>query len=273
MEQIMTRQKRKMNKYERREKYSALAYKVIPVFSILLLILLWYWAASGENSVFPTPAQILDRFFLLQAKPIMSISLPGHILKSLLRVFTALLIAWTLGIALGVMLGWNEKFNAVVGPFFTVLRAVPPLALIPLITIWFGIGEFPKILVVLIGAIIPVVVNTQAGISNSRKMFTDVGAVFKASKRQQLFYIIIPSAMDAIFAGVKTSTSTAWTVVLAAEMLGAKSGVGFLIVRGMNSGDFALVLLSMLCIGLVGAFLAIFIQILERLVCPWKAGK
>ena len=73
--------------------------------------------------------------------------------------------------------------------------------------------------------------------------------------------------------GVRTSTSASWMVVLAAEMLGGKSGIGFLITRGMDSGDYALCLLSMVCIGLVGALLAIITQLLERMVCPWTAKK
>ena len=103
----------------------------------------------------------------------------------------------------------------------------------------------------------PVVVNTQAGISNVQNMYLNVGTIFHANKRQMLFEIAIPSALDAIFAGVRTSTSAGWMVVLAAEMLGGKSGIGFLITRGMDSGDYALCLLSMVCIGLVGALLAI----------------
>ena len=85
-----------------------------------------------------------------------------------------------------------------------------------------------------------------------------------------LFRILpIPSSLDAIFAGVRTSTSAAWMVVLAAEMLGADAGVGFLISRGMDSIDMPLVLTGMIAIGIVGAMLAIITQIAERLICPW----
>ena len=94
-----------------------------------------------------------------------------------------------------------------------------------------------------------------------------------ADRRQMLFEIAIPSALDAIFAGIRTSTSAGWMVVLAAEMLGGKSGVGFLIVRGMDSGDYPLCLLSMISIGVVGYLLAILIQFLERIVCPWTVKK
>lgn len=230
-------------------------------------------AAGAENSTFPSPVDIWNRFLLLMEKPIKQLNLFGHIWASLLRVFIALAFAWLLGISFGILIGWNKKANALLGPLFTAFRSVPPLAWVPLMTMWFGTGEFPKILIVFIGALMPVVVNTQAGISNVQNMYLNVGTIFHANKRQMLFEIAIPSALDAIFAGVRTSTSAGWMVVLAAEMLGGKSGIGFLITRGMDSGDYALCLLSMVCIGLVGALLAIITQLLERMVCPWTAKK
>lgn len=262
-----------MSDAERRERLRNRIYAVFPVVSVLLLILLWFLAAGAENSTFPSPVDIWNRFLLLMEKPIKQLNLFGHIWASLLRVFIALAFAWLLGISFGILIGWNKKANALLGPLFTAFRSVPPLAWVPLMTMWFGTGEFPKILIVFIGALMPVVVNTQAGISNVQNMYLNVGTIFHANKRQMLFEIAIPSALDAIFAGVRTSTSAGWMVVLAAEMLGGKSGIGFLITRGMDSGDYALCLLSMVCIGLVGALLAIITQLLERMVCPWTARK
>lgn len=252
-----------MSDAERRERLRNRIYAVFPVVSVLLLILLWFLAAGAENSTFPSPVDIWNRFLLLMEKPIKQLNLFGHIWASLLRVFIALAFAWLLGISFGILIGWNKKANALLGPLFTAFRSVPPLAWVPLMTMWFGTGEFPKILIVFIGALMPVVVNTQAGISNVQNMYLNVGTIFHANKRQMLFEIAIPSALDAIFAGVRTSTSAGWMVVLAAEMLGGKSGIGFLITRGMDSGDYALCLLSMVCIGLVGALLAIITQLLE----------
>ena len=134
-------------------------------------------------------------------KPIKQLNLFGHIWASLLRVFIALAFAWLLGISFGILIGWNKKANALLGPLFTAFRSVPPLAWVPLMTMWFGTGEFPKILIVFIGALMPVVVNTQAGISNVQNMYLNVGTIFHANKRQMLFEIAIPSALDAIFAG------------------------------------------------------------------------
>jgi ABC-type nitrate/sulfonate/bicarbonate transport system permease component len=273
VEKVMKKQDIVLSEAEKKEQSMNRIYAILPVISLSLLILLWLAASNGANAMFPSPMETWQRLIKLLHKPIMRISLWGHIWASLKRVFAALIVAWTLGISFGVLIGWNKKCNALFGPLFTGFRAVPPLAWIPLITIWFGIGEFPKILVVFIGALMPVVVNTQAGISNVKKQYLEVGKIFNANKRQQLFEIVIPSALDAIFAGLRTSTSAGWMVVLAAEMLGGKSGIGFLITRGMDSGDLALVLLSMICIGLVGAFLAIITLIIERMVCPWTVKK
>lgn len=262
-----------MSAGERAEHRFDTLYKVLPVAALVLLVLLWVAASGSANSTFPSPMDVYERFIKFMQKPIQKLSLWQHIVASLKRVLTALCAAWVIGIPFGILIGWNKKANALFGPIFTAFRVVPPLAWIPLITIWFGTGEFPKILVVWIGALMPVVVNTQAGMCNVDPLYLNVGKIFNADKRQILLDFAIPSAMDAIFAGVRTSVSAGWMVVLAAEMLGGKSGVGFLITRGMDSGDLPLVLLSMICIGLIGAVLAIVMQLIERWLCPWTVKK
>lgn len=256
-----------MSAAEKRNYYLSRLYIILPIISLTLLILLW--TTTAGKSDFPSPKDTWDRLMLLFKHPIKGLNIFGHVLVSLGRVFAALLFDWTFGIAFGILIGWNRKCKALFSPLFNAFRAIPPLAWIPLITIWFGIGEFPKILIVIFGSLASIVINTQAGMSNVDKLYLDVGTIFNANKRQMLFQIAIPSALDAIFAGVRTSTSAAWMVVLAAEMLGAKSGVGFLITRGMDSIDMPLVLMSMMAIGIVGAMLAIVTQYAERLICPW----
>lgn len=258
-----------LSESEKRAQLIKRLYMFLPVLSLTMLVLLWSWAARGENAQFPSPSAIWTRFIALMENPIRDMNIFGHVWSSLKRVFTALIIAWVLGISFGILIGWNKKADALFTPMFTAFRSVPPLAWIPLITIWFGIGENAKILVVFMGSIGSIVVNTQAGMSNVDRLYLDVGTIFNATDRQKLYQIAIPSALDAIFAGVRTSTSAAWMVVLASEMLGGKSGVGFLIVRGMDSVDLPLVLLSMVCIGIVGAMLAILTQVAERVICPW----
>jgi taurine transport system permease protein len=272
VEEAMSNNKTALMSAAERKAYSlSRLYKVLPIISVSLLILLWTTVAG--TSEFPSPKDTLDRLILLFQEPIKGKNIFGHVWASLIRVFAALIFNWTFGIAFGILIGWNKKCKALLTPLFNAFRAIPPLAWIPLITIWFGTGEFPKILIVIFGSLASIVVNTQAGMSNVEQLYLDVGTIFNANARQKLFQIAIPSALDAIFAGIRTSTSAAWMVVLAAEMLGAKSGVGFLITRGMDSIDMPLVLMSMIAIGIVGALLAIVTQFAERLICPWTRKK
>lgn len=248
-------------------------YFILPILSIILLILCWHFSSIQSSGSFPTISATWERFLGLLDKPIMRVSYWGHILASLKRVCIALVFAWAIGISFGILIGWNKKMDAFFGTIFSFIRPIPPIAWIPLITIWFGIDEFPKILIVFIGAVMPVVINTHAGLSSVEDLYLNVGTAFNANKRQMLFEIAIPSALPSIFAGIRTSTSTAWMVVLAAEMLGAKSGVGFLVVRGMDGFDMPLVLVAMITIGIVGALLSIITNCIERGLCPWERKK
>lgn len=256
---------------EIKERRLQIAYKILPIVSILLLIALWLIAASSSsNANFPSPADVWERTVRLFTHPVKKKNLILHALASLRRVGLALLFDWTFGIAFGIMIGWFPKLRAFFSPLFDAFRAIPPLAWIPLITLWNGAGELSKIIIVIFGSLQSVVINVKAGLSTVDKMYLDVGTVFNASPAQRLFKIAIPSSLDAIFAGVRTSTSAAWMAVLAAEMLGAgDSGVGLLISRGMDSMDMPLVLTGMITIGIVGAMLAIITQFAERLICPW----
>ena len=145
-----------------------------------------------------------------------------------------------------------------------------PAAWIPIVIMWFGIGEFPKVLLVFIGTFVPLVINTSTGIEMVDKINLDVGHVFGGNNRQILTDIVIPTALPSIFAGIRTSVSSGWTTVLAAEMLGAQKGLGALVTRGWQGSDMALVLVSVITIAIIGALLSLGLQKLEKVVCPWN---
>ena len=154
---------------------------------------------------------------------------------------------------------------------FEVIRPIPPIAWIPLITIWFGIGEFSKILIVFTGTFAVVVVNTYTGVRMVDPLNISVGRIFHASKYRMLSEIVLPAALPAIFAGIRMAVGTGWAIVLAAEMLGAVSGTGFLISRGNEIGDTPLIFICMFIIGIIGALLSALTSYIERRACPWKA--
>ncbi|MCD7990622.1 MAG: ABC transporter permease [Clostridia bacterium] len=245
-------------------------YYGLPVLAILMIAVGWVLFSASHPELMPAPADVWARFVKTFTKPIAKTSLAGHAWASLRRVLMALLIAWAFGISFGILIGWNKKCKAFFDSIFEVIRPIPPIAWIPIVIMWFGIGEFPKVLLVFIGTFVPLVINTSTGIEMVDKINLDVGHVFGGNNRQILTDIVIPTALSSIFAGIRTSVSSGWTTVLAAEMLGAQKGLGALVTRGWQGSDMALVLVSVITIAIIGALLSLGLQKLEKVVCPWN---
>ena len=241
----------------------------LPVASMTCFFLAWFAVAKTTNYAVPGPLQVLERFRQLLDRPVARMSIFSHAGISLTRVLSAIGYSIILGVPFGLMLGWSETFSGIFKPVFEMLRPIPPIAWIPLITMWFGVGETPKIMIIFLGAITPIVVNTHAGVSMTPKLNLDAGFIFGAGNLRMLFDIVLPSAFPAIFAGIRTAISAGWVVMLAAEMVSAKSGLGFLVIRGSDSNDLALTGVAMVFIGSIGAMLSVGFSHLERRLCPW----
>lgn len=248
-------------------------YSVLPILSVITLIGGWTLLSLQEGTLIPTPIETWNRFITIMQEPISKATLPVHILVSLRRVLIAFCIAILLGITTGVLFGWYPRVRALISPIFELLRPIPPIAWIPLLILMFGIGELPKIILVFIGAFIPIVLNTHSGIASIDPMLIKAGQSFGCNRTQLLFHVALPAATPAILAGIKMALSSGWMCVVAAEMIAAKQGVGFLIVRGQEAGDTALIVTCMLVIGLVSFLLSAILTKLEGVLCPWQFKK
>lgn len=249
----------------------SILWGLLPFLSILCILVIWIIGSGINSAIIPSPAQVAERMVKLCVTPVARTSLPGHILASLVRVFKALFLAIAVGIPMGVFIGWSKPFAATVGVLFEMIRPIPALAWIPLLIAWFGVSETSKVVMVFLGALMPIVVNSYTAIKLVPSLYIDVGKMFNAvTDRQLLTRIVLPASLPTIFAGIRNSTSVAWMVVLAAEMLAAKSGLGFLINRGMESFDVPLVMCGMVLIGVIGALLALLTNLIERRLCPWN---
>lgn len=242
------------------------------ILSFAILIAVWIGVSAANPDFLPSPAACLARFQAMLQRPISKVTVFGHVWDSLKRVLCAVVVASLIGIPVGLGMGWNKKIKAAISPIFEFLRPIPPIAWIPLVILWFGVGEFSKVFLVFIGAVIPVIMNTYTGVTMVDPILLNVGRIYKATGVQSLREIVLPAALPAIFAGVKTAVSSGWMIVLAAEMMASKSGVGFLITRGMEAYDVAMVICGMLLIGIVGYLISISLSALERRLCPWKTS-
>jgi ABC-type nitrate/sulfonate/bicarbonate transport system permease component len=247
--------------------------RILNIISVLILILLWVLISGRYPDFLPTPAQTGERLIQLFHKPIGKYSIGMHIWASLKRVLVALFFSIVLGIVIGVAMGWNRWVNAILGPIITVLRPIPPIAWIPLMILWFGVGELPKVLLIFIGTIFIVVLNSSAGVHMVDQTYINVGKIYGANTWQMLRHIVFPASFPAIIAGIKTALGCGWSVVVAAEMIASKQGLGFLITRGSDSLDYPLVMIGMILIGMIGAMLSGMFSWIERRICVWDANR
>lgn len=251
--------------------YADFKEKLGIIFSFLIFMVIWQIASMiMGNEVLPSPANVVAKAEEMYTTKIGGNSMWMHIYYSLRRVISAYLLAAFTGITLGIAMGWNVSFRKVVNPIFELLRPIPPIAWIPIAILWLGIGEGPKIFICYVGAFVIFVLNSYTGMRYTDGLLIDAARTFGATKRQQLFNVAIPASLPSVFAGVQNAMSMAWMCVLAAELVGAREGVGFIIIQGMDLNDSPMIIVGMVTIGIIGLFLAGSLRYLEKLLCPWR---
>jgi sulfonate transport system permease protein len=243
---------------------------ILPV----IIILLWYFgsvAGSFNQSIIPAPQKVGEAF----RKMIENGSLWQHILASFGRVLRGFAIGAAAGILLGLFIGLYFRLNQLCTALIGVLRPIPPIAMIPLFIMWLGIGEESKIALVTVGAFWPVLLNTIAGVQSTDPKLIEVARVFGKNKFVILKDIIIPSTIPSLFTGLRLSISTAWSCVVAAEMIAADKGVGYLIMYARQMSKPAELFVGIISIGIIGLAIDILFQLIQKKAVYWTntAGK
>lgn len=242
-----------------------------PAASIGTFILLWQIISFNVNAEFlPSPMAVWAEFIRLLNNPIGGTSLMEHVGYSLRRVLIAFTLAILLGLPLGLLMGWNRVCEKIVTPIFEVLRPIPPIAWIPIAILWLGVAEGSKVFICFVGAFVIMILNSYIGMRYVDPLLVDAAKSFGASRSQQFFNVAMPACMPSIFAGVQNSLSMAWMCVLAAEMVGAREGVGYIIIQGMDLNKSTMILVGMILIGIIGSLLAAALRWAEKLLCPWR---
>lgn len=235
------------------------------VVSLTLLALIWQMVVlTGryESSLLPSPFKVLEGIGEL----ISDGTLATHFQVSLLRFLTGYLTASVAGIVLGLILGYYGKVWAFIDPVVQVLRPVSPIAWFPFIVLWFGIGDLPAVVIIFIAAFYPVLLSTISGVRKVDPMYLKVAQNFGIKQPHLLTKIIFPAAFPLIINGLYMALGSAWVFLVAGEMVGAQSGLGYLIIDARNSIRPDLVLAGIICIGVTGLLLDKTIRLLERRV-------
>jgi len=238
---------------------------------ILPLLLLGAWELASHlrlvSSVFlPTPERTIESFMDL----LLSDNFQWDLLSSLNIVGQAFAYGTALALALGIAAGLSTTVERAFGPTLDGIRHIPPIAWLPLIVLWAGIGPLGKIIFISKVVFFPVFLNTLQGIRGAQKEHLELARVLTLNKRQMLRRVIIPGAMPSILVGLRYGASLAWTLVVVAEGLGGMTGIGFLIFRAQALLMTDQLLVCMVVIGLIGFAIDYGMRRIERRVLRWK---
>jgi NitT/TauT family transport system permease protein len=215
---------------------------------------------------FPAPSQVLKTLIGL----LMSGALLGHIGISLTRIAAGFALGSAAGLALGLLMGVSRLVRAAIKPLVGVIYPIPKIAILPLVWLIFGLGERSKYIIVAIGVFFLVLLNTMAGVMNIDRIYLDVGRNFGAHRRDILWTIALPGALPLILTGLRLGWGTALLLIVAAEFLSAKSGVGYLIWNAWQTFDIEEMFSGLLTISGLGLLSFVLLDWIERRLLPWK---
>ncbi|MFZ7126052.1 MAG: ABC transporter permease [Desulfobacterales bacterium] len=240
--------------------------------SVLAFFLLWDYLAANKilgNSL-ARPVEVLFEIKRLASRRLAGMTLWGHIWASFRRVLIGWSLASAVAIPLGLFMALNDYVRAVVKPLFDLLKPMPPIAWISIAILWLGIGETSKVFIIMVGTFVPCLLNAYNGVRLVEPEMYDLIRTLGGERRDEIFLVCFPAALPAIFAGLQISMSMAWMCVLAAELVSARSGLGFLIISGMNASKPSLILSGMVLIAIVAWLTSVLMTYLEKALCPWR---
>lgn len=245
----------------------------LSVASLVALLGIW-WAVTALGLIaplfLPAPQQVFHQL-LVVASPqgFMDATLWQHLAASLTRILTALLAAMLIGVPVGMLMGLNDTARAVLDPLIELYRPVPPLAYLPLMVIWFGIGETSKILLIFLAIFAPVVMSTLAGVRSAQQVRLRAAQSLGATRWQTLWFVVLPGALPEILTGLRIGLGVGWSTLVAAELIAATRGLGFMV---QSAGEFLatdVVLAGIAVIALIASFLELGLRALQRHLTPW----
>ena len=244
-------------------------YTVVTILTITLFLVAWYLATEvyglASPNTLPGPLKIVKTFIDKFTNPNPDgATMLQHLGSSLQVALSGYVIGLSVGIPLGIMMAWSEKFDWFTRPLFDMIRPIPGIAWIPVMITLFGIGLLSKAMVIFLSSFTASLISSYSGIKQTKAVHLWVGQTFGASNRQLLFKIAIPSALPMLLTGMRVALASSWGALVAAEMLASTRGLGFMIQqsRGLLRPD--VIIAGMITIGLVGALITYLLTLLER---------
>ncbi len=250
----------------------SLPVAIISAVTIGVIIAAWGLASvyALVSPVFlPSPRQVVLALYNLVVTGFVDATLAEHVGASLTRIFGALIASILIGIPAGIAIGTSRLGRGVLDPIVEFLRPLPPLAYLPLIIIWVGIGEASKITVIALSMLPSIILSTSAGVRGVSKDHVNAARSLGASRAQVLREVVLPSAVPSILTGVRIALGAGWTTLVAAELVAATSGIGFMIQSAAQFLVTDIVIAGIIVIALIAILLEYIARQIERRLVPW----
>jgi ABC-type nitrate/sulfonate/bicarbonate transport system permease component len=244
--------------------------RLLYLISPLGLLLLWQvliMAGFGDRRFIPTPSDIAVRFVVL----VESGELAMHTAATLWRVVAGFVIGAVPAVAIGLLMAMFRPVRYFFDPLIAALFPIPKVALMPLLLLAFGFGDASKIALVAIAVFFPVIVNTYVGAANIDKIYWDVAKNYGASQFVMFTRVVFFGALPMIFAGLRIALAVSFIVLVAAEFVATKAGIGYLIWNSWELLQVDVMFVGIVTIGIIGLITSVLFQEIERKVIPWKA--
>lgn len=241
---------------------------------VITLLLFFWWlvtAAGWVKPLFvPSPQAIVGKFFTIWQDGFTGTPLWKHILISAARVFSAFLLACIVGIPLGLSMGISPTMRGIFDPPIEFYRPIPPLAYLPLMIIWFGIGETSKVLLIFLSVFAPVALGARAGVRSADIEQIHAVYSFGATRWQVLRCVILPAAMPEILTAMRIGIGFGWTTLVAAEMVAATEGIGYMVLSASQFLQTPIVIMGIMVIAAIAYLFDLLMRYIERKAVPWK---
>lgn len=245
----------------------------ISILTTLILLGLWFLITDMgwiKPLFLPSPQAVWGKFVLANTEGVANSTLWQHTATSLMRVMGAFLLSCVTAIPVGILMGTNRVVRGVFDPPIEFYRPLPPLAYLPLMIIWFGIGELSKVLLIYLAIFAPMAISARAGVRSAAMEQVHAAYAMGASKFQVLWHVILPAATPEILTGMRIGIGFGWTTLVAAEMVAATRGLGFMVLNAAQYLQSDTVIMGIIVIGLFAFGFDLLMRRVEHLLVPWK---
>jgi taurine transport system permease protein len=246
---------------------------VIATSTVVVLLLLWVVVSNSglvKPIFLPTPQAVFAKFIQVATEGFAGATLLQHTTTSLGRVFGAFALACLTAIPIGVMMGVSRVARGVFDPPIEFYRPLPPLAYLPMVIIWFGIGEFSKVYLIFLAIFAPMAISARSGVRSVSIEQIHAAYSMGASRMQVIRHVILKSALPEIFTGMRIGIGVGWTTLVAGEMVASTRGLGFMV---LNAAEFLasdVVIMGIIVIGMFAFAFDMLMRHLEKVLVPWK---